>query len=185
MTAGSPLRLAAAAVALAAVVACGEGSPSAGQSDANGRSAATLREQLGHTLLTEADAGTPIEIERFIYDIGLPDRKGLEVQLSGDSAATLRWRFVEKPDPLVIEWFAVDGQPAFETDGLIGDPSRAAKLLEFHGGSAGTGTLVFELVERDPAKRTGPPAKRLEFPFEVIYQETPVIHETCPLCDRL
>ncbi len=89
-------------------------------------------------------------------------------------ASTLRWRFVQKPDPFYLEWARVDGKLAFETDGLIGDPTTAAKLLEFRGVvdtsriEGGEQIVIVELVERDPANRSGEPAKRLEFVFEVM-----------------
>lgn len=59
------------------------------------------------------------------------------------------------------------GRPAFETDGLIGDLATAANLLEFRGNTQGQTRMVAELVERDPSKPTGPPAKRLECQFEM------------------
>lgn len=144
---------------LAVLNACGEGE--------SARSAATGGEQIVHQVLTEADAGKLIETPYFSYDIGLPDQKGLEIELAGDDESTLRWRFGQKPDQFILEWYAVDGQLAFETDGLIGDPTTAAKVLEFRGAGKGETSLVLELVERDPSKRGDQPAKRLEYFFEV------------------
>ncbi len=131
------------------------------------RSSATGMEQLSNVVLTEADAGRVIEAEYYSYDIGLPNKKGLEIILTGDDASTLRWSMPVKPDPQVMEWHAVDGKLAFETDGLVGDPATAAKVLEFRGTKLGETRVVLELVERDPAKRSGAPAKRLEYTFQV------------------
>ncbi len=61
----------------------------------------------------------------------------------------------------------MDGELAFETDGLIGDPTTAAKVLELRGSTQGETRVVLELVERDPARRTGEPAKRLEYTVRV------------------
>ena len=144
--------------ALAVLNACGEGEST--------RSAATSGEQIVHQVLTEADAGKLIATPFFSYDIGLPDQKGLEIEVAGDDDSTLRWRFAQKPDPYFLEWHAVDGQPAFETDGLIGDPATAAKVLEFRGVGKGETSLVLELVERDSSKRGDEPARRLEYFFE-------------------
>ena len=153
------------------LVACGEGESAewaiTTDSDAPVRSAATGQEQLQHTVLTESDAGRIIESKAYLYDIGLPDKKGLEIQLSGDDASSLRWRFAEKPDRSIMEWYGVDGEFSFENDGLIGDPTTAAKVLEFRGNSEGETRVVLELVERDPARRTGEPARRLEYTFRV------------------
>ncbi len=131
------------------------------------RSIATGRVQVGHVTLTEADAGRAIEVEYYDHDIGLPDKKGLEIFLSGDDASTLRWSMPVKPDSFMMEWHAVDGKLAFETDGLIGDPATAAKVLEFRATREGETRVVLELVERDPAARSGAPAKRLEYTFQV------------------
>ena len=95
--------------------------------------------------------------------------------LEGDDASSLRWRFAEKPDPFLVEWYGVDDQIAFETDGLIGDPATASKVLEFRPSKIGETTFMLELVEQDPTKRTEPPAKRLEFTFSVCYEPAQVI----------
>ncbi len=154
---------------LAALGACGEPEDDVGRPTvaAESRSVVTGREQLTHQVITEADAGTLVETPWFCFDLGLPDRKGMELHLTGDDASTLRWRFGRKPDALFLEWAKVDGEPPFETDGLIGDPTGAAKVLEFRGSGFGQTSFVVELVERDPTKRAGLPAKRLEFPVEV------------------
>ncbi len=171
-------------IATTGLVACGEteggvptdvGAPTGAESDAatqagsgsGGRSAVTGREQIANLVLTEEDTGRLIEAPFFRHDIGQPDQKGVEIKLSGDDSSTLRWRMAELADPLIMEWHAVDGKLAFETDGLLGDPATAAKLVELRGNSMGEATFVFELVEGDPAKRTGPPAKRLEFMFTI------------------
>ena len=148
--------------ALSLLAACGDT-----DAGASHRSAATGKTQVGALLLTEADAGGRFEIEVFVHDIGLPDKKGLEIQLAGDDASTLRWRFAERPDALLMEWYAVDGALAFETDGLLGDPTAAAKIVELRALAVGEVTAVFELVERDPAARTGEPAKRLDYTFDI------------------
>ncbi len=173
------LALALGLTGLTVLVACGEDTGAAGATtdttgDASGRSAATGRAQLKITRLTEADAGGTFEITVFVHDIGLPDKKGLEIQLEGDDASALRWRFAEKPDALLMEWYAVNGALAFETDGLLGDPARASKTIELRGLAVGEVTAVFELVERDPAARTGEPVKRLEYTF--VIQQAP--HQT-------
>ena len=174
----------AALVGLAVLGACGAASSADGEAGDGEtvRSSATGRVLPKNTVLTEADAGQPIEVARYIYDIGLPDKKGLEIRLTGDDASTLRWRFVDKPDPLLMEWHAVDGAPAFETDGLLGNPTSASKLLEFRATGVGEGVLAFELVEQAPSgpKRTGPPAKRLEFPFKAFWQDDGTIREAVP-----
>ncbi len=151
---------------LVLVFSCGEGAEGTST-----RSAATGREQLGYLVLTEADAGNVIEISQFVYDIGLPDKIGLEIHLTGDDASTLRWRFAQKPDSLLMEWAKVDGRPASETDGLIGNPTTAAKVLEFRGSAEGEARVVLELVERDPAERGGSPAKRLEYTFQIAHED--------------
>ena len=46
----------------------------------------------------------------------------------------------------------------------------AAKVLEFGGNVMDQTDLILELVECDPAKRTGDPAKRLEHAFEVTFE---------------
>ena len=97
----------------------------------------TGRVEIQHQVLIKSDAGRVIETPIYIYDLGLPDKKELELHLSGDDASSLRWRISRKPDPLTLEWYAVDGQPAYETGDLIGDPSTAAKVLEFRGGAVG------------------------------------------------
>ncbi len=166
-----------AAAAIAAVsllvVACGEGAdaPGAAEDESPARSAATSRQQSENLVLTETDAGQAIEIPIYNYDIGLPDKKGPELALTGDDASSLRWALVQKPDTLFVEWAKVDGKLAFETDGLIGDPTTAAKVLEFRGNAAGETTVVVELVERDPASRAGEPAKRLEYTFAVSVRD--------------
>ena len=171
----APIALLAVA-ALAVLVACGEGGSTesvGSQTDISQRSAATFLPLEANQVLTEADAGKVIVTERFIWDIGLLEKKGTEIILEGDDASSLRWRFAEKPDPFHLEWIKVDGEPAFETDGLLGDPTTAAKVLEFHGqAEGGTTRVVLELVERDPARRTGEPAKRLEYPFQIIREVT-------------
>ncbi len=173
---GWTLFAALAVAALTVLVACGEGGSAtsvAGETDISRRSSATFLPMEANQVLTEADAGKVIETERFIWDIGLLDKKGTEIILEGDDASTLRWRIAEKPDPFHLDWVKVDGEPAFETDGLVGDPTTAAKVLEFHGQAEGGPTrVVLELVERDPAKRTGPPAKRLEYTFQIIREVT-------------
>ncbi len=171
------IRMVAAAAIVAAsllAVSCGEAAdaPSAAEDEGSNRSAATSRQQRDNLVLTEGDAGQVIELPIFAYDIGLPDKKGPEIALTGDDASTLRWAWVQKPDSLFVEWAKVDGKLAFETDGLIGDPTTAAKVLEFRGNAAGQTTLVFELVERDAAERdaaerAAEPAKRLEYTFAV------------------
>ena len=152
--------------AVAVLTACGEAGATADDDD--GVIYSTVRPRLvQHMLLTEADAGKVIELEVFVVSILEPNKKGTEIELTGDDASSLRWRFAEKPDPWVVEWVKVDGQDAFETDGLIGDTATAAKLLELHGIGRGETSLVLELVEMDPAKRTGEPAKRLKYSFSL------------------
>ena len=155
---------------LVVVAACGDGGPSdpTTVSDTSTRSAATGRERGDAHVVTEADAGAPIQTEHYVYDIGLPDRKGMLLVLTGDDASTLRWRFVQKPERLVLDWYAVDDELAFETDGLVGSPTTAAKTLEFRGNIRGTTDFVLELVEMNPADRVGGPAKRLEYSVEVV-----------------
>ena len=138
-----------------------------GEDDQSVYSPVGRKRSVQHTLLIESDAGSVIETEIFAYSLLEPDKKGTEIELTGDDASSLRWRFATKPDPTVFAWVKVDGQDAFETDGLIGDPATAAKLLEFHGIGAGETSVLLELVEMDPAKRTGEPAKRLEYTFTV------------------
>ncbi len=151
-------------------MACGEPSAAA-PSETDARSAATGRSATeGEVTLTEADAGQVLQVTQFIADIGRLDKKGIEIQLSGDDTSTLRWRFAEKPDPFVMEWQAVDGQPPFETDGLLGDPTTAAKVIELRGNVVAIATAVFELVERDPSSRVEPPARRLEYTFDIRYR---------------
>lgn len=157
---------------LLAIVACGE--PSQTTQAANGEIAersTVTGYAIGETqFLTEADAdsGDLIEVEVYVYDIGLPDRKGLEIQLSGDDASSLRWRMAEQPDPFNLEFFAVDGDAPFQTDGLLGNPATAAKIVEFRGANRGETRAVFELVERDQTERAGEPARRLEYLFKVV-----------------
>ena len=155
---------------LVAAAACGEGAPGAQttESDGSTRSVATGRVQRDAHVITEADAGTLIQTEHYVYDIGLPDRKGMLLMLTGDDASTLRWRFAQKPETLVLEWYAVDGELAFETDGLVGSPATAAKTLEFRGNIRGTTNFLLELVELDPADRAGEPARRLEYSVQVV-----------------
>ncbi len=152
-----------------AIAACGEPSQSVGEEVAE-RSAVSGYAIGQAQVLTEADAnsGEQIELEIHIYDIGLPDRKGLEVHLAGDDASPLRWRMAEQPDPFLIELHAVDGAPPIETDGLLGDPRTAAKVVEFRGAIRGETRAVFELVQRDPASRADQPARRLEYLFNVV-----------------
>ena len=169
--------MAGAAIVAASLLAaaCGEGAdaPGAAEDESPARSLATGRQQSENLVLTETDAGQAIEIPIYNYDIGLPYKKGPELELTGDDASTLRWAFVQKPDALFVEWAKVDGQLAFETDGLIGDPTTAAKVLEFRGSAAGQTTIVLELVERDPVRRAAEPAKRLEYTFEVgVHDDT-------------
>ncbi len=121
-------------------------------------------------VLTEADAGRVIEAPTFSADIGLPDKKGVILTLEGDDASSLRWRFAEKPDPFLVEWYGVDDRLAFETGDLIGDPATAKKVLEFRPGAVGETAFVLELVERDPADRGDEPVKRLEYTFSVCFQ---------------
>ena len=159
-----------AAGVIVAMTACGEGA--AGPSDD-----ATISKTTGFTIgkqpvFTESDAGRVIETDWFEYDLGLPNKKGPRIQLSGDDASTLRWRFAQKPDPLILEWHAVDGALAFETGDLIGDPATAAKMLEFRGTVGGETDLILELVDRDPAERLGAPAKRLTYTFRVLVKST-------------
>lgn len=163
------------------LAACGEsqtssavtGEPAASEASSveadsdSGRSVATGQAQISYLILTEADAGKAFEVPIYDYDIGLPDKKGSEVHLDGDDASSLRWRFGAKPDTFIMEWAKVDGKIAFETDDLIGDPTTAAKVIELRGNAAGETTVVFELVDRDPEKRGGEPAKRLEYTFTV------------------
>ena len=157
-------------VILTTSVACGE--PSAGGgSGADARSAATGRSATeGEVTLTEADAGQVLQVTQFIPDIGRLDKKGIEIHLSGDDGSTLRWRFAQKPDPFVMEWHAVDGRPPFETDGLLGDPTTAAKVVELRGNVVATATATFELVEQDPSSRVEAPARRLEYTFDIRYR---------------
>ena len=156
--------------ALAAVLvlfACGSEATSSEDNAPGTRSAATGAQQIDWLILSEADSGGTFEVDLYEHDIGMPDKKGSEVHLAGDDASSLRWRFAEKPDEFMLEWARVDGKLPFETDGLLGDPTTAAKVIELRGNSMGETTIVLELVERDPAKRGGDPAKRLEFSFSV------------------
>ncbi len=158
--------------AVAVLGACGESGAAAtaekSEDEDDGVIYSTVRPRTDqHMLLTEADAGSVIETDLFVVSILDPNKKGTEIELTGDDDSSLRWRFATKPDPTVVEWVKVDGQDAFETDGLIGDPATAAKLLEFYGIGAGETSLLLELVEMDPAKRTGEPAKRLEYAFSL------------------
>ena len=121
-------------------------------------------------VLTEADAGRVIEAPTFSADIGLPDKKGVILTLEGDDASSLRWRFAEKPDPFVVEWYGVDDRLAFETGDLIGDPTTAKRVLEFRPSAVGEAVFVLELVERDPADRGDAPVKRLEYTFSVCFE---------------
>ena len=158
-------------VAAMGLASCGEagGGAPADSDEGPKRSAATGAEQISNVVLTEADATKDLlEVEYYSYDIGLPDKKGLEIMLTGDDASTLRWRIAQKPDALIMEWYAVDGKLAFETDGLVGDPTTAAKVLEFRCGKKGPAPMVLELVELDPAERSAQPAKRLEYNFECM-----------------
>ncbi len=143
-------------------IACGEG---ADGGEARSTHSGAVAAQ--HDVLTEADAGRVIDVDYFQYEIGLPDKKGTEIHLEGDDASEFRWRFAQKPDALFLDWYAVDGQLAFETGDLIGDPTIAAKVLEFRGSGRGETDVIVELVERDPAARSGEPVKRLAFTFSV------------------
>ena len=163
-----------AGVALIFLAACGQVESATAVSNASsdhdastGRSSVTGYAAFDHLELTEADAGRVIEVEYYEYDIGLPDKKGMLLRLSGDDASTLRWSMPKKPDPFMMDWYAVDGKLAFETDELVGDPATAAKVLEFRATKEGETRVVLELVERDPAKRSGAPAKQLEYTFQV------------------
>ncbi len=120
--------------------------------------------------LTEADAGKTINTPTFQADIGALDKKAVILTLEGDNASSLRWRFATKPDPFLVEWHKVNDQLAFETGDLIGDPAIATKVLEFRPTKVGDTSFVLELDERDPANRTGAPAKRLEYTFAVCYK---------------
>ena len=158
----------AALATLAVLVACGAtttGEEPGQFSVATGRMATEA-----DLVLTEADAGRVIDAPTFQADIGLLDKQGVVLMLDGDDASSLRWRFAEKPDPFLVEWYQVNDQLAFETGDLIGDPATAAKVLEFRPFTIGDTTFVLELVEQDPANRTGDPAKRLEYTFAVCYQ---------------
>ena len=150
---------------LVTLAACGDGDVEGGGM----RSAATGREQLSYQLLTEADAGPDVIVAAIFWvDIGLPDQRGTVIRLSGNDSSTMRWRMAQAPDPFLMEWAKIDGRLAFETDGLLGDPSTAAKEVELRGNVEGETSVVFELVERDPALRTSEPAKRLEYIFQVV-----------------
>ncbi len=118
--------------------------------------------------LTEADAGRLIETIVFRVDLLARDKVGVLIELTGDDASTLRWRFAEQPPAHLVEWYGVNGRAAFETDGLIGDPTTATKVLEIRAVAVARVPIVFELVERDPALRTGPPAKQLTFDFQFL-----------------
>ena len=144
--------------ALAVLNACGEGEST--------RSAATSGEQIVHQVLTEADAGKLIATPFFSYDIGLPDQKGLEIEVAGDDDSTLRWRFRAETRSVLPGVARGRRTAGVRTDGLIGDPATAAKVLEFRGVGKGETSLVLELVERDPSKRGDEPARRLEYFFE-------------------
>ena len=171
-------------LAISAVVIlnfCGQGE-SAEQASTTGpeglaHSAVTGREQLAHQILTEAGAGeNTIEVPWFQYDIGLWDQKGTEIHLSGDDASTLALALHRQAGSqdsgCGTRWY---GELAFETDGLIRDPTTSTKILEFRGNALGQTTLVLELGELDPARRTSPPDKRLECRFEVTgYRERSV-----------
>ncbi len=158
-------------VAIAALAALGACGGSVVGEEVGQISAATARVMTeADLLLTEADAGGVIEAPTFEIDIGLPDRKGVLLTLEGDDASNLRWRFAEKPDPFLVEWYGVDDRLAFETGDLIGDPATAKKVLEFRPSTVGETSFVLELVERDPAMRSGEPVKRLEYTFSVCYE---------------
>ncbi len=167
-----------------ALVACGEGAPTALSAVAAPVSAESASDAIefmrGRAMgyLTEADAGGVIETPVFEHDLNVMDKVGLLLELAGDDASTLRWRFAEKPAATFFEWFGVDGVAAFETDGLIGDPATATKVLEFRPIAVGPMTAVFELVQQDSALRTGPPAERLTFNFEVVQGRGRVISST-------
>ncbi len=157
----------AALATLALLVGCGGSTTGAEPGQFSVATGRMLKE--AELFLTEADAGTVIDAPTFHADIGLLDKQGVMLTLDGDDSSSLRWRFASKPDPILVEWYAVDDQLAFETDDLIGDPAAAAKVLEFRPLRVGDTTFVLELVEQDPANRTGDPAKRLEYIFAVCY----------------
>ncbi len=154
--------------ALAALGACGESVVGQGVGQISVATGKVMTE--ADVVLTEADAGRVIEAPTFLHDIGLPDKKGVLLTLEGDDASSLRWRFAEKPDPFVVEWYAVDDRLAFETGDLIGDPATAKKVLEFRPATIGETAFVVELVERDPADRVGAPVKRLEYAFSTCME---------------
>ena len=164
-----------------ALVACGESSPTAVSVAEAPVAATTVSETIesmrGRAMayLTEADASGAIETPVFVHDLNVMDKVGLLLELAGDDASPLRWRFAEQPPAHLIEWFGVDGVPAFETDGLIGDPMTATKVLELRPVAVGAVAAVFELVQQDAARRTDPPAKQLTFNFEVVKGEGRVI----------
>ncbi len=155
---------------LAVLIACGGASTDGGAADAPiDRSAATGAEAGSqHQIIREEDAGGDvIEVPFFFVDIGLPDKKGLEIFLTGDDASTLRWRFAQKPDPVFLEWYAVDGEFAFETDGLVGNPATAAKVLEFRGAGQGLPPSGSNTASRFRPSRRGairPPGARRAAP---------------------
>ncbi len=158
----------AAVFTLAALGACGESVVGENVGQISVATGVVMTE--ADLVLTEADAGRVIEAPTFSTDIGLPDKKGVILTLEGDDASSLRWRFAEKPDPFVAEWYGVDDRLAFETGDLIGDPATAKKVLEFRPGAVGETAFVLELVERDPADRGDEPVKRLEYMFSVCFQ---------------
>ncbi len=83
----------------------------------------------------------------------------------------------------MMEGYKVDGALAFETDGLIGNPATAAKLLEMRPASRGETSFALELVERDPALRSDPPARRLEYTFKIAFNlRRAVLREFCQSC---
>ncbi len=159
------------AVAVLTLTACGEGGTgvTGGAAAPEGRSVATGASESEYLVISESDAGRgTVIIEMYEWDIGLPDKRGPEIHLSGDDSSSLRWRFAEKPDDFLVEWAKVNGELAFETDGLIGNPAVAAKVLEFRGLRRGETTFSFELVDTEAIDAE--PAKRLEYTFQV---ETP------------
>ncbi len=153
---------------LAALGACGGSAVGEGVGQISVATGSVMTE--ADLLLTEADAGRVIEAPTFQTDIGLPDKKGVLLTLEGDDASSLRWRFAEKPDPFVVEWYGVDDRLAFETGDLLGNPATAKKVLEFRPNTVGETTFVLELVERDPADRSGEAVKRLEYTFSVCFE---------------
>ncbi len=141
--------------ALAALGACGGTAVGVEVGQISGATGIPVTE--ADLFLTEADAGRVSEATTFQVDIGAPDKKGVILTLEGDDASSLRWRFAEKPDLFLVEWYRADDRLAFETGDLIGDPVTAKKVLELRPIRVGETAFVLELVERDPADRGGEP----------------------------